>query len=110
MKAGLTIDDIDLFEAVRQACRAFLEGKLKLTLNMEKTHITHVNGGFVFLGHRIIRKRGRQGRMRRVTTIPWQKYRGFTEKLVKELSGNYSANRMDLLERLNRKRPNRDVY
>ena len=89
-------------EAVRQACRAFLEGKLKLTLNMEKTHITHVNDGFVFLGHRIIRKRGRQGRMRPVTTIPWHKYRGFTEKLVKELSGNYSANRMDLLERLNR--------
>src|ERR1700674_2693663 len=27
-------------EAVREACRAFLEGKLKLTLNMEKTHIT----------------------------------------------------------------------
>ena len=41
-------------EAVRQACRRFLEGELKLTLNMEKTHITHANDGFVFLGHRII--------------------------------------------------------
>jgi len=28
-----------------------LEGKLKL--NMEKTNITHVNDGFVFLGERI---------------------------------------------------------
>ena len=90
-------------EAVREACRAFLEGKLKLMMNMEKTHITHVNDGFVFLGHRIIRKRGARGRMRTVTTIPWAKYRGFTEKLVKELSGNYSDNRMDVMARLNRK-------
>ncbi|SEL34020.1 hypothetical protein [Nitrosovibrio tenuis] len=35
----------------------FLEGKLKLTLNMEKIHITHVNDGFAF------------------RTIPWDKYR-----------------------------------
>ena len=40
----------------------FLEGDLKLTLNMDKTHITHVNDGFVFLGHLIIRKRGSRGR------------------------------------------------
>jgi len=89
-------------EAVRQACCGFLEGELKLTLNMEKTHITHVNDGFVFLGHRIIRKRGSRGRMRPVTTIPWEKYRGFAERLVKQLSSNYSMNRMDLLESLNR--------
>jgi len=72
-------------------------------LNIEKTHITHVNDGFVFLGHRIIRKRGPRGQLRPVTTIPWAKYRGFTAKLVKELSGNYSVNHMDLMERLNRK-------
>jgi RNA-directed DNA polymerase len=41
--------------------------------------------------------------MRPVTTIPWAKYRGFTDKLVKELSGNYSVNRMDVVESLNRK-------
>ena len=52
-----------------------------------------LNDGFIFLGHRIIRKRKPQGRMRPVTTIPWQRYRGFTDKLVKELSGNYSVNR-----------------
>ncbi len=86
-------------EAVREACREFLEGELKLTLNMEKTHITHVNDGFVFLGHRIIRKRGPRGRMRPVTTIPWEKYRGFAERLVKQLSGNYGMNRMDLMEK-----------
>lgn len=90
-------------QAIRETCRAFLEGSLKLTLNMEKTHVTHVNDGFVFLGHRLIRKRGPQGRLRPVTTIPWAKYRGLTDKLVKELSGNYSVNRMDLMESLNRK-------
>jgi len=89
-------------EAIREACRTFLEGELKLTLNMEKTHITHVNDGFVFLGHRIIRKRGPRGRMRPVTTIPWEKYRGFVSKLVKQLSGNYGMNPMDLMESLNR--------
>nr|WP_255399280.1 reverse transcriptase domain-containing protein [Pollutimonas nitritireducens] len=89
-------------ETVRKACRGFLEGEPKLTLNMEKTHITHVNDGFVFLGHRIIRKRGPRGRMRPVTTIPWEKYRCLAERLVKQLSGNYSMNRMDLMESLNR--------
>lgn len=54
-------------EAVRETCREFLKGELKLTLNMEKTHITHVNDGFVFLGRRIIRKRESRGRMRPVT-------------------------------------------
>ncbi|WP_309248995.1 reverse transcriptase domain-containing protein [Paenibacillus sp. MZ04-78.2] len=89
-------------EEVREVCREFLEDTLKLTLNMEKTHITHVNDGFIFLGHRIIRKRGSRGRMRPVSSIPWEKYRRFTEKLVKQLSGNYSMNRMDLVESLNR--------
>jgi len=75
---------------------------LHLTLNMDKTHITHVNDGFVFLGHRVIRKRGPLGRMRPVTTIPWEKYRGVAAKLVKQLSGNFSTNRMDMMEMVNR--------
>ena len=89
-------------EVVREACRSFLEDQLKLTLNMEKTRITHVDDGFVFLGHRIIRKRGPRGRMRPVTTIPWEKYRLFAEKIVQQLSGNYGMNRIDLMESLNR--------
>src|SRR5205814_10480197 len=89
-------------QEVREACRAFLEGELKLTLNMAKTHITHVNDGFVFLGHRIIRKRGPRGSMRPVTTIPWAKYRGLARNLVYQLSGNYSVNKIDMVERLNR--------
>jgi len=73
-----------------------------LTLNMEKTHITHVNDGFIFLGHLIIRRKGPKGRMHVVSTIPWEKYRGFVGKLVKQLSGNYSVNRIDMVQGLNR--------
>lgn len=89
--------------AVREECRAFLEGDLKLTLNMEKTHVTHVNDGFTFLGHRIIRKRGPRGTMRPVTTIPKDKLRNFAASLAKELSGNYSENTIDRIESLNRR-------
>ncbi|WP_081503137.1 group II intron maturase-specific domain-containing protein [Sulfobacillus thermosulfidooxidans] len=88
-------------ETIRAACRAFLEDQLHLTLNMEKTHITHVNEGFVFLGHRIIRKRGPTGRRRPVTTIPWEKYRGFAAKIVQQLSTDYSQNPLDMVEHLN---------
>jgi group II intron reverse transcriptase/maturase len=88
--------------AVREECRAFLEDKLKLTLNMDKTHVTHVNDGFTFLGHRVIRKRGPRGTMRPVTTIPRDKLRNFAAKLAKELSGNYSENKIDRVEKLNR--------
>ena len=41
--------------------------------------------------------------MRLVTTIPRDKFRNFAHKLVKELSGNYSANKIDRVESLNRK-------
>ena len=90
-------------ESIRDECRLFLEGTLKLRLNMDKTHITHVNDGFVFLGHRVIRKRGPRGTMRTVTTIPRDKFQHFAHKLVKELSSNHSANKIDKVESLNRK-------
>jgi len=90
-------------ETIRDECRAFLEDGLKLTLNMGKTHITYVNDGFVFLGHRIIRKRGPRGTMRPVTTIPKEKLRNFAATLVAQLSGNYGANKIDLVEDLNRR-------
>lgn len=90
-------------ETIREECRIFLEDKLYLKLNMDKTHITHVDDGFVFLGHRIIRKRGPRNNMRPVSTIPRNKYRKFAEELVKILSGNYSENKIDMVRNLNRK-------
>ncbi|CTQ63505.1 reverse transcriptase domain-containing protein [Roseibium album] len=87
---------------IREECRAFLEGCLKLTLNMEKTHITHVDDGFVFLGHRIIRKRGSNGRMSVVTTIPREKDKAFVRKLTETHSGNHSVSTVDMITSLNR--------
>nr|WP_199823846.1 group II intron maturase-specific domain-containing protein [Labrenzia sp. OB1] len=75
---------------------------MKLTLNMEKTHVTHVNDGFVFLGHRIIRKRGAHGRMSVVTTIPKEKAKGFVRRLTETLSGNHSVSTVDMIAGLNR--------
>lgn len=89
-------------EAIRGECRSFLEGRLKLTLNMEKTHITHVDDGFVFLGHRIIRKRGSHGRMSVVTTIPKEKAKTFACRLVEALSGNHGVAAVDMIDSLNR--------
>lgn len=88
-------------DEVREQCRAHLEGVLRLTLNMEKTHITHVNDGFVFLGHHVIRKRGSNGKHRVVTNIPWDRYRRFVEKIVRQLSGNYNISSVDMVESLN---------
>ena len=90
-------------EVIRDQCRDYLEGKLKLTLNMEKTHITHVNDGFVFLGHRIIRKRGPKGNMRVVSGIPKEKAKAFARSLSKMLSGDYSNSKIDKVEILNQK-------
>lgn len=89
-------------EEIREECRAFLEVELKLTLNMEKTRVTHVNNGFVFLGHRIIRKRGAHGRMSIVTTIPKEKATGFVRKLTETLSGDHNIRTVDMIAGLNR--------
>lgn len=89
-------------DAIRECCREFLAKKLHLTLNMEKTRVTHVNDGFVFLGHRIIRKRGPKGTMRVVTTVPRDKARAFAAKLTAQLSGNHDVSKVDMVERINR--------
>lgn len=90
-------------EVIRDQCRDFLESSLKLTLNMEKTHITHVNDGFVFLGHRIIRKCGPNGKMRVVSGIPKAKSIVFAHALSKQLSDDYSGSMIDKVEKLNQK-------
>jgi RNA-directed DNA polymerase len=40
-------------EALRVEIGGLLGRQLKMTLSVEKTHITHIDGGFVFLGFRI---------------------------------------------------------
>ena len=70
---------------------------------MEKTHITHVNDGFVFLGLRIIRKRGKTGRMSVVTTILQEKAKTFAHKLSEVLSCDHDLSKVDMVEQLNSK-------
>lgn len=86
---------------IREECRRFLEQELKLTLNMEKTHLTHVNDGFVFLGHRIVRKRSRFGDMRIYSMIPKEKARNFRKSLAILLSGNHGDAGVDVVRKLN---------
>jgi len=90
-------------ETIREECRQFLETDLKLQLNMDKTALTHVNDGFTFLGHRVIRTRGPKGTMRTITQIPRKKFQAFAVKIVKELSANYDVDKLKMVESLNRK-------
>lgn len=90
-------------KAIRAEFRGVLEDSLKLRLNMDKTRITHVNDGFIFLGHRNIRKRSRYGDMRVVSTIPKEKARNFAASLTALLSGNYSESKIDMVEIFNQK-------
>jgi RNA-directed DNA polymerase len=56
-------------ETLRATIGELLASKLGMTLSVEKTHITHLDDGFDFLGFRIQRRTGRDGR-RVVLTIP----------------------------------------
>ena len=56
-------------EALRAEIGELLGRELKMTLSADKTHITHIDDGFVFLGFRIQRRRRGDGR-RVVLTIP----------------------------------------
>ena len=56
-------------ETLRSKIGELLSSKLGMTLSVEKTHITHLDDGFDFLGFRIQRRTGRDGR-RVVLTIP----------------------------------------
>ena len=56
-------------ETIRAQIGEVLGRELKMTLSVDKTHITHIDDGFAFLGFRIQRRRRGDGR-RVVLTIP----------------------------------------
>jgi RNA-directed DNA polymerase len=56
-------------ETIRAQIGELLAKQLRMTLSQEKTHITHIDDGFVFLGFRIQRRRQTDGH-RVVLTIP----------------------------------------
>jgi len=77
-------------EAVREACRAFLEDELKLTLNMEKTHITDVNDGFRVLVIASSVGVDHCGRMLACDNHPVEKYRGSLSGWSSKLSADFA--------------------
>lgn len=88
-------------EEIKAICAQFLHDGLKLTLNAEKTHITHINDGFVFLGHRVIRKRSGRDHMRPVTGIPRENANRVAAKITKMLSSNYSVSASEMIDKIN---------
>jgi RNA-directed DNA polymerase len=50
-------------EQIKTQIGQLLDTKLGMTLSQEKTHITHIDDGFVFLGFRIQRRRRYDGRV-----------------------------------------------
>jgi RNA-directed DNA polymerase len=73
-------------EALKQEIGTLLASRLKMTLSDEKTHITHLNDGFVFLGFHIHAKTRGDGR-RVVLTIPAKHALASVMHKIKKLTG-----------------------
>jgi len=72
-------------QALKERTAEFLRDELRLTLSPEKTHITHVDAGFDFLGFRILRK-ARPGRKPAAYIFPNQRAFGDVKHRIKELT------------------------
>lgn len=73
-------------QAMRQALAEFLTTTLKLELSLEKTRITHVSEGFVFLGFQIERTIGQGGKPVPKVRIPATALRRVSQKLNRVLA------------------------
>jgi RNA-directed DNA polymerase len=73
-------------EMIRAQVGQMLATKLRMTLSESKTHITHIDDGFVFLGFRIQRWPGRDGR-RVVRTIASKEALARVMHKIKEATG-----------------------
>ena len=65
-------------------CMRFLKEELKLELSMEKTRVTHVSEGFVFLGYLIDRS---VGRIRKMGSTEFAFQRGPWRKVRRKIRG-----------------------
>ena len=93
-------------ETIRAQIGKVLAQQLKMTLSVEKTHITHIDDGFVFLGFRIQRRRrgrSRQGHSRGVVlTIPSkQALAGVMHKIKQATKTGTSLRLGQVLRKLN---------
>jgi RNA-directed DNA polymerase len=76
-------------KAEAHAMQEELKGVLStmgLTLSEEKTKVTHITEGFTFLGYRIIKKMGRNGRMVAKVEVPETAIKTFRMKMLRILS------------------------
>ncbi|MEU9763500.1 group II intron reverse transcriptase/maturase [Streptomyces sp. NPDC047987] len=73
-------------EALKSQIGELLASRLKMTLSVEKTHITHIDDGFVFLGFHIQSKTRGDGR-RVVLTIPAKQALASVMHKIKKLTG-----------------------
>jgi RNA-directed DNA polymerase len=64
---------------------------------------THINDGYVFLGHRIIRRRGPKGNIRVVSDIPFNKAKAFSHSLSQVLSTDHYCSKVDKVEHISRR-------
>jgi RNA-directed DNA polymerase len=89
-------------EAIRAQLGQMLDSSLKMTLSAEKTHITHIDDGFIFLGFRIQRWCRGDGR-RVVLTIPAKDALARVMHKIKEATGSDTTwlRLGDVLRRLN---------
>ncbi len=89
-------------DAIRDDIGTMLANKLKMTLSAEKTLVTHINDGFVFLGFHIQRKRRGNGR-HVVLTIPSKVALAAVMHKIKQATGNTktSLRMVDVLAKIN---------
>jgi len=73
-------------QAMRQALAQFLATTLKLELSLEKTRITHVRQGFVFLGFQIERTIGQGGKPVPKVRIPETALQRVSQKITRVLA------------------------
>jgi RNA-directed DNA polymerase len=72
-------------QALKEQTAEFMREQMRLTLSPEKTHITHVDDGFDFLGFRI--KRRRRGRIPVAYSFPSERSFRDIKHRIKELTG-----------------------
>jgi len=89
-------------EALRDQIGQLLTERLRMTLSVEKTLVTHIDGGFDFLGFRIQRKTGSGGRSA-VLTFPSKNALAAVMHKVKEATarGTTSLRLADVLRVVN---------
>lgn len=89
-------------DTIRNEIGLLLADKLKMTLSAEKTLVTHIDDGFVFLGFHIQRKRRGDGRQV-VLTIPAKTaLAGVMRKIKQATSANKTSLRLvDVLRKVN---------